>query len=172
MRVRHPRLWQGHLHNTAADVNGNGEGDDDDIDGDDNVNADGDGNNPKGRRSPRWNAALRRRWKHYRRQTHLLRRSEPRKIERLFTLVLFLHQIHAQANVQYKDKEDELSALSRRIMLLETESNGADVKLAKTTMEVSIISQINDISFKYAINAIQVQSPIESLRSNLLRISL
>ena len=81
------------------------------------------------------------------------------------------HQIHVQANVQYKDKEDELSALSRRIMLLETESNGADVKLAKTTMEVSIISQINDISFKYAINAIQIQSPIESLRSNLLRIS-
>ena len=71
-----------------------------------------------------------------------MRRSEPRKIERLFTLVLFLHQIYVQANVQYKDKEDELSALSRRIMLLETESNGADVKLAKTTMEVSIISQI------------------------------
>ena len=42
----------------------------------------------------------------------------------------------SQANVQYKDKEDELSALGRRIMLLETESNGADVKLAKTTMEV------------------------------------
>ena len=57
-------------------------------------------------------------------------------------LIFFLHQIHVQANVQYKDKEDELSALSRRIMLLETESNGADVKLAKTTMEVSIISQI------------------------------
>ena len=82
VRVRHPRLWQGHLHNTAADVNGNGEGDDDDNDGDDNVNADGDGNTPKGRRSPRWNAALRRRWKHYRRLTHLLRRSEPRKIKR------------------------------------------------------------------------------------------
>ena len=151
MRVRHPRLWQGHLHNTASDENDNDEGDDDDIDGNDNVNADG--NNSKGRRSPRWNAALRRRWKHYRRLTHLLRRSEPRKIERLFTLVLFLHQIHAQANVQYKDKEDELSALSRRIMLLETESNGADVKLAKTTMEVSIISPIYDNSFKYAINA-------------------
>ena len=44
--------------------------------------------------------------------------------------------LNTQANVQYKDKEDELSALSRRIMLLETESNGADVKLAKTTMEV------------------------------------
>ena len=43
-----------------------------------------------------------------------------------------------QANVQYKDKEDELSALARRIMLLETESNGADFKLAKTTMEVTI----------------------------------
>ena len=41
-----------------------------------------------------------------------------------------------QANVQYKDKEDELAALGRRIMLLETESNGADFKLAKTTMEV------------------------------------
>ena len=38
-------------------------------------------------------------------------------------------------------------------MLLETESNGADVKLAKTTMEVSIISQIYKISFRYAINA-------------------
>ena len=153
MRVRHPRLWQGHLHNIAADENDNGEGDDDDIDGDNNVNADGDGNNPKGRRSPRWNAALRRRWKHYRRLTHLLRRSGPRKIKRLFNLILFVHQIHIQANVQYKDKEDELSALSRRIMLLETESNGADVKLAKTTMEVSIISQISKISFKYAINA-------------------
>ena len=68
-------------------------------------------------------------------------------------LIFFLHQIHVQANVQYKDKEDELSALSRRIMLLETESNGADVKLAKTTMEVSIISPIYDNSFKYAINA-------------------
>ena len=66
MRVRHPRLWQGHLHDTAADDNDNSEGDDDDIDGD--------GNNLKGRRSPRWNAALRRRWKHYRRLTHLLRR--------------------------------------------------------------------------------------------------
>ena len=125
---------------TNIRYDGDGDGDGDDEDGV-NAGGDGDGNNPKGRRSPRWNAALRRRWKHYRRLTHLLRRSEPRKIERLFTLVLFLHQIHAQANVQYKDKEDELSALSRRIMLLETESNGADVKLAKTTMEVSIISQ-------------------------------
>ena len=90
MRVRHPRLWQGHSHNTAADENDNG--DDDDIDGDDNVaDGDGDGNNPKGRRSPRWNAALRRRWKHYRRLTHLLRRSEPRKIKRLFNSILFVH---------------------------------------------------------------------------------
>ena len=78
MRVRHPRLWQAHLHNTAADENDNGESDDDgdgDGDGDDedgvNAGGDGDGNNPKGRRSPRWNAALRRRWKHYRRLTHL-----------------------------------------------------------------------------------------------------
>ena len=55
-------------------------------------------------------------------------------------------------------------------MLLETESNGADVKLAKTTMEVSIIIQIPDISFKYAINAKKIQCPIESLGSNLLRI--
>merc|ERR1712088_1306662 len=46
-----------------------------------------------------------------------------------------------EANVQYKDKEDELSALSRRIMLLETESNGADVKLAKTTMELALDSK-------------------------------
>ena len=44
----------------------------------------------------------------------------------------------SQANVQYKDKEDELAALGRRIMLLETESNGADFKLAKTTMEVAV----------------------------------
>ena len=98
-------------------------------------------------------------------------RAEKNKEIIQFDFVFFLHQIHVQANVQYKDKEDELSALSRRIMLLETESNGADVKLAKTTMEVSIISQIYDISFKYAINAKQIQSPIESLRSNLLRIS-
>ena len=49
------------------------------------------------------------------------------------------HEIHfSQANVQYKDKEDELAALGRRIMLLETESNGADFKLAKTTMEVAV----------------------------------
>ena len=81
----------GHLHNAAADENDNGEGDDDDIDGDANDNDDGDGNgnNPKGRRSQRWNAALRRRWKHYRRLTHLLRRSEPRKIKRLFNFILF-----------------------------------------------------------------------------------
>ena len=41
MRVRHPRLWQGHLHNTAADENDNGEGDDDDVDVDDNVDDEG-----------------------------------------------------------------------------------------------------------------------------------
>ena len=51
---------------------------------------------------------------------------------------IMTHETHFfQANVQYKDKEDELAALGRRIMLLETESNGADFKLAKTTMEVS-----------------------------------
>ena len=53
-----------------------------------------------------------------------------------------------QANVQYKDKEDELSALGRRIMLLETESNGADVKLAKTTMEVASTKRNNFSSVK------------------------
>ena len=54
----------------------------------------------------------------------------------------------SQANVQYKDKEDELSALGRRIMLLETESNGADVKLAKTTMEVASTKRNNFSSVK------------------------
>ena len=71
-----------------ADDDGDGDGDGDDEDGV-NAGGDGDGNNPKGRRSPRWNAALRRRWKHYRRLTHLLRRSEPRKIKRLFNFILF-----------------------------------------------------------------------------------
>merc|ERR1719486_472610 len=68
-----------------------------------------------------------------------------------------------EANVQYKDKEDELSALSRRIMLLETESNGADVKLAKTTMELALDSKRADKVLKVvnALNSKAMNTEVE-----------
>merc|ERR1719285_570359 len=68
-----------------------------------------------------------------------------------------------EANVQYKDKEDELSALGRRIMLLETESNGADVKLAKTTMELALDSKRADKVLKVvnALNSKAMNTEVE-----------
>ena len=42
-----------------------------------------------------------------------------------------------EKSIMFQDKEEELSALSRRIMLLEGEANIADLKLANTTMEVN-----------------------------------
>ena len=46
-----------------------------------------------------------------------------------------------EKNIMFRDKEEELSALSRRIMLLEGEANNADLKLANTTMEVTNLSK-------------------------------
>jgi len=46
--------------------------------------------------------------------------------------------------VMFKDKEEELCALSRRIMLLEGELNSADIKLAKSTLELGLESKRAD----------------------------
>merc|ERR1711934_1201988 len=58
-----------------------------------------------------------------------------------------------EKSIMFQDKEGELSALSRRIMLLEGEANNADLKLANTTMELALESKRADKVIK-VVNAL------------------